>query len=102
MIRPATLIASLAINIVVLPALASQCVSQNEIGASQTRWAAMRRQFINTADRETACRVFAAGFVESVVTRQAATTCAVRGSDIDALDSEINTFNDLLATRCHG
>jgi len=36
-----------------------------------------------------------------VTTRQAAVGCT-GGADISSLDSEINAFNDLLATKCGG
>jgi hypothetical protein len=86
-----------------MPALASQCASPSEIAASRTRWAGVRNQFVNTTDHEMVCRVFAASFYESVVTRHATVACArgaERDSDISALDSEINAFNDLLAAKC--
>ena len=82
---------------------ASQCASPSEIAASRTRWAALRNQFGNATDHEMACRAFAASFYESVLARQAAVTCANdadRDPNISALNSEINTFNDLLAARC--
>ena len=84
-------------------ASASQCASPSEIAASRTRWAALRDQFGNATDHEMACRVFAASFYESVLARQAAVSCANdadRDPNVSALNSEINTFNDLLAARC--
>jgi hypothetical protein len=86
-----------------MPALASQCASPSEIAASRTRWDGVRKQFVNTTDHEMACRIFAASFYESVVTRYATVACArgaERDPDISALDSEINAFNDLLAANC--
>jgi hypothetical protein len=71
--------------------------------ASRTRWAGVRKQFVNTTEHAMACRVFAASFYESVLTRHAAVACARdagRDPDISALDSEINAFNDLLAAKC--
>jgi hypothetical protein len=96
-------LACLAAGASTMPALASQCASPSEIAASRTRWAGVRNQLVNTADHEMACRVFAASFYESVVTRYATVACArgaERDPDISALDSEINAFNDLLAAKC--
>ena len=101
MIRLAILLVSATINASALPAAASQCASQTAIAATRTQWAAVRSRFNNAADREAACRAYAASFYESVTTRQAAAGCTA-GADISALDSEINAFNDLLATKCGG
>jgi hypothetical protein len=82
MIRFAIFFIALAINVSTIPALASQCALSKAIGASLTRWAAIRRQLVNATDHEMACRVLAASFYESVATRQAAMTCA-RNADVD-------------------
>jgi hypothetical protein len=103
MIRFAIFFTALAINVSTSPALASQCASSKEIGASLTRWAAIRRQFVNATDHQVACRAFAASFYESVATRQAAAICvhdADRNPDIGAINSEIDAFNNLLAAKC--
>jgi hypothetical protein len=53
--------------------------------------------------QETNCRAYAASFYESVTLRQAAALCE-RGADqarnLVVLDSEIDAFNNLLATKC--
>jgi hypothetical protein len=103
MIRFAIFFIVMAINVSTIPALASQCASSKEIGASLARWAAIRRQFVNATDHQMACRVFAASFYESVVARQAAAICvgdADRYLDIGAINSEIDAFNNLLAAKC--
>jgi hypothetical protein len=97
----AIFLAPLAVEVSTMPAVGSPCASPSDITASRTRWAEVRRQLVNTANQELACRVFAASFYESVITRQAAVTCgAERGIDVSALDLEINAFNDLLAAKC--
>jgi len=101
MIRLAILLASAIFNASTLPAAASQCASPTAIAATRTHWVAVRRQFNNATDHEAACRAYAASFYESVTTRQAAASCTA-GADITVLDSEINAFNDLLATKCGG
>jgi hypothetical protein len=105
MTRLATFLASLAIGAAPIPALASQCTSPSEIAASRTRRVVISQKLFNTTDHEMACRAFAAAFVELVMARRAAATCAReagRDSDINALDAEINAINDLIAIKCRG
>jgi len=101
MIRIAILLVSATINASTVPAAASQCASPTAIAAIRTHWAAVRSQLSKATDPEAACRAYAASFYESVTTRQAAAGCT-GDADITALDSEINAFNDLLATKCGG
>jgi hypothetical protein len=101
MIRLAILLTSATIIASAVPAAASPCTSPNAIAATRTHWAAVRRQFSKGTDPEAACRAYAASFYDLVTTRQAAAGCT-RDADIAALDSEINAFNELLATRCGG
>ena len=101
MIRLAILLTSATINASTVPAAASQCASPPAIAAIRTHWAAVRSQLSKATDNEAVCRAYAASFYESVTTRQAAVGCT-GGPDISSLDSEINAFNDLLATKCGG
>jgi hypothetical protein len=102
MTRLVVLIASVAINTMSIPAVASECDSMTEL-ASRARWAGISRQPIRSTDTVEICRAYAASFYRIVLTRQAAAACGVgRQSDLAALDSEINAFNDLLATKCGG
>ena len=100
-IRLAILLTSATISASTVPAVASPCTSPTATAATRTHWAAVRRQFSQAADREAACRAYAASFYDSVTTRKAATGCT-GDADITALDSEINAFNELLAARCGG
>lgn len=100
MIRLAILLTSATINASTIPAAASQCASP-AIAATRTHWAAVRSRFNDATDREIACRAYAASFYEAVTSRQAAVGCT-DGAELTALDSEVRTFNDLLATRCGG
>jgi hypothetical protein len=99
-IRFAILLTSATINASTVPA-AAQCASPTAIAAIRTHWAAVRSQLSKATDHEAACRAYAASFYESVTTRQAAAGCT-GGADISALDSEIDGFNELLATKCGG
>jgi hypothetical protein len=101
MIRLAILLTSATINASTIQAAASPCVSASDLAATRTHWAAIRSRFSKTTDYDAACRAYAASFYELVTTRQAAAGCNGDG-DVGALDSEINTFNDLIATRCGG
>ena len=62
----------------------------------------MRTQSAKANDKENVCRAYAALFYESVKLRQAVTECDAGGRNLAALDSEVNIFNDLLATKCGG
>jgi hypothetical protein len=97
--RITVLIASAAINASVIPAVASECMSNKDIDASRTRWATIRSQPANAADRQKTCRAYAASFYESVTLRQAAARCVDGERNLTVL-VEINAFNDLLATKC--
>jgi hypothetical protein len=105
MIKIAILLMSATVNASTIPAAASECASQTAIAATRTHWAAIRNQFNNATDQAAACRAYAASFYESVTTRQAVAGCirdTGHDQEITALDSEINAFNDLLATKCGG
>ena len=81
-------------------AVAAECTSNKDIDAPRTRSATVRSQPANAADNEKACRAYAASFYESVMLRQAAYADGKR--TLALLDSVINAFNDLLATKCGG
>jgi len=100
--RIAVLVASAAINASAVPAVAAECTSINGIDASRSRWQIVRSQPAQAADRENTCRGYAASFYESVKLRHAAATCAAGERNLVAIDSEINAFNELLATKCGG
>ena len=103
MTRSAVLIASALINAATIPAVASECRSNKDIAASRARSATVRSQPANSADNDMNCRAYSASFYESVTLRQVAATCA---RDVDnarklaVLDSEVDAFNSLLATKC--
>ena len=98
-IRLAILLTAATVTTTTVPAAASQCTQPNALVATRTHWAAIRSQFSKASDREAACRAYAASFYESVTVRQAAAGCT-GDADITALDSEVTTFNELLATKC--
>jgi|SRR6516225_10019580 hypothetical protein len=97
--RIAGLIVSAAINSSTIPALAAEHTSNTDIDAAR-RSATVQSQPANAADNEKACRAYAASFYASVVRRQAAAGRVDGDRVLAALDSVINAFNDLLATKC--
>jgi hypothetical protein len=93
-------IASAAINWSMIPAVAPECVSNKDLGAALSRWATLPSQPASAVGNEKICRDYAASFYEFVTLRQAAAKCVERERKLAVLDSEINAFNDLLATKC--
>ena len=100
--RIAVLIASAAINASTIPAVAAECTSNNGIDASCARRATVQSQPANAVDKEKICRAYAASFYQSVTLRQVAAQRVDGARVLVALDSVINAFNDLLATKCGG
>ena len=100
----AVLIAFVAINASTSPALAADCTSNKDIDASCARSATAQSQApnANAADKEKVCRAYAASFYQSVMLRQDAAKRVDGARVLVALDSVIDAFNDLLATKCGG
>ena len=90
-------IASATINASTIPAVAADYTSNKYIDASRTR---LDSQPANATDNAKICRAYAASFYESVVMRQAAASRVDGERVLAALDSVINAFNDLFATKC--
>ena len=100
--RIAVFIASAAINATTIPAVAAECTSNKGVDASCARSAMVQSQPANAADKEKSCRAYAASFYESVMLRQAAAHRVDGARVLAAIDSVINAFSDLLATKCGG
>jgi hypothetical protein len=77
--------------------VAAECIDD-----SCARSAAVRSQPASVADKEKSCRGYAASFYESVMLRHVAAQRVDGAQVLAALDSVINAFNDLLATKCGG
>ena len=97
--RTAALIASAAIAASTIPAVAAECTYNK---SSCGRWTAVESQPADAVDKEKSCRAYAASFYESVMLRQVAAKRVDGERVLVALDSVINAFNDLLATKCGG
>lgn len=100
--RIIVLIVLAAINASTIPAVAAESTSNKDIDATRTRSATVRSEPDNTADNEKACRAYAASFYEPVTLRQAAARYADSARTLALLDSVINAFDELLATKCGG
>jgi hypothetical protein len=84
---------------------ASVCGQLRDLDAVHLRWESVRKSRVDPANHEVSCRSYNANFVEAVTVRQAASGCR-SGIELqrtlELLDSEINAFNDLIATHCSG
>jgi hypothetical protein len=97
-----------AIAVLINPATAAaadplRCGQPSELAAARTRWAAARRTAVDPAPNEKSCRSYGIHFYEAVAAREVASMCRNgidRQRTLDVLDSEIDAFNDLIATRC--
>ena len=99
--RALILVASAAIAYAI-PAVAAEHTSIRDIDAARARAVTVQSQPVNAADNEKTCRAYAASFYESVVLRHAAAGRVDGERVLVALDSVINAFNDLLASKCGG
>jgi hypothetical protein len=98
----------LAIALLLDPAITagadmSNCNQLSNLSTTRLRWAAARKSRIDTAQSAETCRSYSSNFFEAVTARQAAFFCT-HGVDrqriLELLDSEIDAFNDLIATHC--
>jgi hypothetical protein len=83
----------------------SGCGQLRDLSAARLRWAAVRKSRVDAAHSEESCRAYGTNFFEAVTTRQAASFCRDsidRQRTLELLDSEIDAFNDLIATQCSG
>jgi hypothetical protein len=71
--------------------------------AARTRWANARQGGPSSENADQICRAYGSQFYEAVEARQAVSECKPgleRQKDIEILDAEIETFNNLIATYC--
>jgi hypothetical protein len=86
-------------------AATSGCSQLSDLSAARLRWAAVRKSRVEPDHGEESCRSYRSNFFEAVTTRQAASICrdgADRSRTLELLDTEIEAFNDLIATQCSG
>jgi hypothetical protein len=73
------------------------------VGTARTRWANARQGGPSSEDTDQICRAYGNQFYEAVEARQAVWECkggGERQKEIEALDAEIETFNNLIAAHC--
>jgi hypothetical protein len=100
--RTAVLILSAAINLSTIPAVAAGSTSIKDTDILHARRVTLVSQATDAADKEKTCRGYVVSFQESVMRRQVAARLAGGARTLILLDSVINGFNDLLATKCDG
>ena len=98
--RITVLIASALINASTIPGLAAESTLNKDVNTAPAVSATAHGKPAKAADNEKTCRAYAASFYESVMLRQAAASRVDGARVLTALDSVINAFNDLLATKC--
>jgi phage gp37-like protein len=100
--RITVLIASALINASTIPGLAAESTLNKDVSTAPAVSATAHGKPAEVADNEKTCRAYATSFYESVMLRQAAASRVDGARVLTALDSVINAFNDLLATKCGG
>jgi hypothetical protein len=87
----------------VMAAKVSYCAQAHDSAEARLKWALERQRDGETSQKDDTCRVYRSEFYEAAVTRQSVTQCEqddVREHALQAIDAEINAFNDLTATYC--
>jgi hypothetical protein len=100
--RITVLIAFALINASTISGLAAESTLNKDVNPALAVSATVHGKAANPADNEKTCRAYAASFYEFVMQRQAAVGRVDGARVLTALDSVINAFNDLLATKCGG
>jgi hypothetical protein len=100
--RITILIASALINASTITGLAAESTLNKDVNAARAVSATVHSKPDNAADNEKTCRAYAASFYESVMRGQAAAGHVEGARVLTALDSVIDAFKDLLATKCGG
>lgn len=98
--RITVLIASALINASTLPGLAAESTLNKDVNAARAVSATVHSKPANAADNEKTCRAYAASFYESVVLRQTAEGRVDGARVLIALESVIDAFKHLSATKC--
>ena len=98
--RITVLIASALINASTIPGLAAVSTLNKDVEAARAVSATVRSKPDNAADNEKACRAYAASFYESVMRQQAAAGRVDGARVLTAIDSVIDVFKAVLATKC--
>ena len=98
--RITVLIASALINASIIPGLAAESTLNKDVNAARAVSATVHSKPANAADNEEICRALAASFYESVMRGQAAAGRVDGARVLTALESVIDAFKHLSATKC--
>ena len=98
--RITVLIASALINASTIPGLAAASTLNEDINAARAVSATVPSKPDNAADNDKTCRAYAASSYESLMLRQAAAGRVDGARLVTAIDSVIDAFKDVLATKC--
>ena len=99
-----------AVTLLIDPAITagagtSGCSQLSDLTEARLRWAAVRQSRVDPGRSEESCLSCRSNFFEAATTRQAASFCrdgAGWRRTLELLDTEIEAFNDLIATHCSG
>ena len=98
--RITVLTASALINASTIPGLAAESTLNKDVNAARAVSATVHSKPNNAADNDKTCRAYAASFFESVMRQQAAAGRVDGARVLTALDSVIDAFKHVLATKC--
>ncbi|WFU21775.1 hypothetical protein QA649_27165 [Bradyrhizobium sp. CB1717] len=98
--RITVLIASALINASTIPGLAADSTLNKDVNVARAVSATVSSKPANAADNEKACRAYAASFYKSAMLRQAAAGRVDGAWVLIALESVIEAFKHLSATKC--
>ena len=97
--RITVLVVSALINASIIPALAAPTLNK-DVFVARAVSASVHSKPDNAADNEKTCRAYAASYYESAVLRQIAAGRADGARLLTAVQSVINAFKDVFATKC--
>jgi hypothetical protein len=105
MLRTLVFAITLLADLTVISAAYASCNQASEISTARVRWASIRQHGVDTGHTQESCRVFSNIFFEAVQRRHVASICeegATRQNDLELLDADIDSFNNLIAAHCGG
>ena len=98
--RITVLIASALINASTIPGLAAASTLNEDVNAARAVSATVPSKLDNAVDNEKTCLAYAASSYESLMLRQAAAGRVDGARVLTAIDSVIDAFKDVFATKC--
>ena len=105
MLRIIVLAIAFLANATTISTAQAACGQGSEIAAARVRWASIRQHSPDIGRTQESCRAYSNIFLEAVQRRHLASICeegATRQRDLELLDADIDSFNDLIAAHCSG